>query len=656
MTESVPSESGSPGEPPARPANRLAASRSPYLLQHAHNPVDWWPWCDEALESARRLDKPIFLSVGYSACHWCHVMEREIFENTSIAALMNRNFINIKVDREEHPDIDEIYMLATQLLTGSGGWPMSVWLTPDLEPFYAGTYFPPVDMPGRPGFPRVLRALAEAYQSRRNEIAQQARRVAADIIEHVRQTHLSPGRMAAAAWIATALRHDSNRFDGEWGGFRGAPKFPPHQTLLFWLFLLEYPDFDSWAADPCDAENQKKQTRQMLAVTLERMARGGIFDQLAGGFSRYSTDTHWLVPHFEKMLYDNAQLAPIYIRAGRLFSNDFWTRAGRRTLDFWLESMTSAAGLFYSSLDADSEGREGKFYVWSADEIDRVCDNDLDRTLLTLYFGYSPQGNHDGTNVLSIVQDAEHIAPRLNLEPRAVVARIQVLSNRMLAMRNQRLAPAVDEKILAGWNGLMISALAQSATALGDPKYLQAAIKASEALFSIHRDPHGVWLHISRDATPAATAAYLEDYAFVLQGVLDLAEALASAVFEKSAAARHWLTEARDLADGMIAVFHDPVDGGFFATGASHRRLLARFKPTTDNAIPSSNAVAVRSLLRLARKYPEKKYRRLALETVESCAGMIERYPAMYPTLLAALVEDRGLIEKDLGKTTGQPI
>ncbi len=645
MTESFPSESGSPGGSSARPVNRLAASRSPYLLQHAHNPVDWWPWCDEALESARRLNKPIFLSVGYSACHWCHVMEREVFENPSIAELMNRNFINIKVDREEHPDIDEIYMLATQLLTGSGGWPMNVWLTPDLVPFYAGTYFPPEDMPGQAGFPRVLFALAEAYQSRRREIDEQARRVAAGIIEQVRQTHLSPGRRDAAAWISAALRHDSNRFDGEWGGFRGAPKFPPHQTLLFWLLLLEHPDSDSWATDPGDATDQKNQTRQMLAVTLERMARGGIFDQLAGGFARYSTDTHWLVPHFEKMLYDNAQLAPIYIRAGQLFSNDFWTRTGRRTLDFWLESMMSEAGLFHSSLDADSEGREGGFYVWSPDEIDRVCDNDLDRTLLTLYFGFSPRGNYQGANVLSIVQDAEPIALRLNREPRAVVERIQVLSNRMLAMRNRRHAPAIDDKILAGWNGLMVSALAQAAAALGDPKYLQAAIKAIEALFFIHRDPHGVWLHVSRDATPAAIAAYLEDYAFVLQGVLDLAEALAAPVFGKSEAAHWWLIEARVLADDMIATFYDPIDGGFFATGASHSRLLVRLKPAADKAIPSSNAVAVRSLLRLARKYPEKKYRQLALETIESFAGMIERYPAMFPTMLAALVENRGRMD-----------
>ena len=617
-----------------RPPNRLANSISPYLRQHAHNPVDWWPWSPEAIAASRQFDRPIFLSVGYSACHWCHVMERESFENPQIAQILNSSFICIKVDREEHPDIDETYMLATQILTGSGGWPTSVWLTPDLKPFYAGTYFPPEDRYGRPGFARVLTALTDAFTRQRADVEKQAAAIAAAIAQHVASTHTEPSEINLHHSLASAVAAEIARFDDTFGGSRGAPKFPPHQALNLWLTLAELSDSQKLPADIRLPPDIQSTTGRMLAITLEQMARGGIYDQLAGGFARYSTDEKWLAPHFEKMLYDNAQLAGIYARAGKLFHDPFWRQTAQGTLDFWLNSMTDSRGLFFSAMDADSDGQEGKFYVWSWDEICNLIPDNADRDLLARHFGITPGGNWESVNVLYLAADARQLAADSATDPAAVQAQLNPLRNRLLAARNQRNSPAVDDKVLTGWNGLLIASLAASSTALNHDGYIQAAQRCADTLLNLHRDSDGRLLHMSRNGT-AAGPAYLEDYAFLLHGLVELAKGLEQ---RKNPAATTCWSRAAELAEELIRDFLDQDSGGFFATSRRHNVLMVRLKPVLDNAIPSPNALAIRALLDMAAKLNRPAFRALAMRGAHWAAAGFQQQPMGHASLLSALL------------------
>jgi uncharacterized protein len=575
--------------------NRLARETSPYLLQHAHNPVDWYPWGEEAFARARAEDKPVLLSVGYSACHWCHVMERESFENPEIAAVMNAGFVNVKVDREERPDVDHIYMQAVQSLTGHGGWPMTVFLTPDGTPFYGGTYFPPEDRHGLPGFPRLLAALADAWRSRRAEVVQSGR----ELEESLGQTD----RLRRAATLLgdeqlfAAFQGISSQFDEEWGGLGGAPKFP---QPMIWEFVLR---FFKRTGNPY--------AQRMVHTTLIRMARGGMYDQLGGGFARYSVDPHWMIPHFEKMLYDNAQLASLYLHAWLAFGDPECRRVCEETLDYVLRDMTDPAGGFYSAEDADSEGHEGKFYVWTPEEIRAVLGPDADRALA--YWGVDRGPNFEGKSNLFVAgePDPESVAP---------------LRRRLLEARAKRVRPGRDDKVLASWNGLMLSALAEAASALGRPDYLAAAVRNAELLTSaMVRDGR---LLRSWKGGQARITGYLEDHAMVGAGLLALYEA----TFD-----RRWLDESRRLAEETLRLFWNTERETFFDTGHDQESLVVRPRNIFDNAVPSGTSVTIEWLLRLAIVTGLERYETIALQALRPMADVMQKYPSGFGRYLCAL-------------------
>jgi uncharacterized protein len=575
--------------------NRLARETSPYLLQHAHNPVDWYPWGEEAFARARAEDKPVLLSVGYSACHWCHVMERESFENPDIAAVMNGSFVNVKVDREERPDVDHIYMQAVQSMTGRGGWPMTVFLAPDGTPFYGGTYFPPEDRHGLPGFPRLLAAIADAWRSRRAEVMQSGR----ELTQAMGQTD----RLRRATTLLTdevlfsAFQGISSQFDEEWGGLGGAPKFP---QPMIWEFVLR---FFRRSGNPY--------AQRMVHTTLVRMARGGMYDQLGGGFARYSVDAHWLVPHFEKMLYDNAQLASLYLHAWLALGDPECRRVCEETLDYLLRDMVDPAGGFYSAEDADSEGHEGKFYVWTADEVRAVLGAEADRALA--YWGLDRGPNFEGASILHVAgePDPEAIAP---------------LRRRLLEARERRVRPGRDDKVLAGWNGLACRALAEAGRALGRDDYVTAAVRNAEFLLGAMR-PDGR-LRRTWKAGEARLKGYLEDYAMVAAALVDLYEA----TFE-----RRWLDAARGLADDALRLFWDGTLEGFYDTGADHEPLIVRPRNLFDNAVPSGTSVAIETLLRLAVLTGEPAYEARALAALRPLADLMGRHPSGFGRFLCAL-------------------
>jgi uncharacterized protein YyaL (SSP411 family) len=577
-------------------ANRLARETSPYLLQHAHNPVDWYPWGEEAFARARADDRPVLLSVGYSACHWCHVMERESFEDPAIAAVMNEHFVNVKVDREERPDVDHIYMEAVQSLTGRGGWPMTVFLAPDGTPFYGGTYFPPVDRHGLPGFPRLLEAIADAWKGRRAEVLEAGRRIS----EHLGQSE----RLRGAAQIltedvlASAFRSLSAQFDDAEGGLRGAPKFP---QPMIWEFALR-----RWKStgDP--------RARQMVTTTLTRMARSGMYDQLGGGFARYSVDDHWLVPHFEKMLYDNAQLASLYLGGWLAFRDPEYRRISEETLDYILREMTDAGGGFYSAQDADSEGHEGKFFVWSAGEVRALlAPGDADHALR--YWGVDQGPNFEGKNILFVAGEPD---PERMAEAR----------RRLFAAREGRVHPARDDKVLASWNGLACRALAEAGRALQRADYVAAAVRNASFLLSSMRRA-GRLLRTWKGGQ-ARLNGYLEDHAMVALALLAVYEA----TFE-----RRWLDEARALAESMLALFWDDTLEGFYDTGADHERLIVRPRNLYDNAVPCGSSVAIEVLLRLAVLTGEGRYEATALKALRPMADLMTRHGAGFGRFLAAL-------------------
>ena len=575
--------------------NRLARETSPYLLQHAHNPVDWYPWGEEAFARARAEDKPVLLSVGYSACHWCHVMERESFENSAIAAIMNEGFVSVKVDREERPDVDHIYMQAVQSMTGHGGWPMTVFLAPDGTPFYGGTYFPPEDRHGLPGFPKLLAAIADAWRSRRAEVMQSGRQLAESLGQGDRLRRATT--LLTDELLFTAFQGLSSQFDEEWGGLGGAPKFP---QPMIWEFVLR---FFKRTANPY--------AQRMVHTTLVRMARGGMYDQLGGGFARYSVDAHWMIPHFEKMLYDNAQLASLYLHAWLAFGDPECRRVCEETLDYLLRDMTDPAGGFYSAEDADSEGHEGKFYVWTPDEIRAVLGADADRALA--YWGVDRGPNFEGKSNLYLAgePDPEALAP---------------LRRRLLEARAKRVRPGRDDKVLAGWNGLACRALAEAGRALGRSDYVAAAVRNAEFLLdSMRRD--GRLLRTWKGGQ-ARLKGYLEDYAMVAAALVDVYEA----TFE-----RRWLDAARRLADDLVGLFWDDTLEGFYDTGHDHERLIVRPRNLFDNAVPSGTSVAIETLLRLAVLTGEATYESRAQAALRPVADLIGRYPSGFGRFLCAL-------------------
>jgi uncharacterized protein YyaL (SSP411 family) len=595
---------------PTRPANRLAQETSPYLLQHAHNPVDWHPWGSEALERARSEQKPIFLSVGYSACHWCHVMERESFENEAVARLMNEHFVNVKVDREERPDLDEIYMKAVQSLTGQGGWPMSVFLTPELEPFYGGTYFPPRGAYGRPGFADLLLGLARAWKEDRTRVVQQGQRL--------RERIAGEGSLDARGELDPGLLERSlealqQSFDPLWGGFGDAPKFPHAMDLRL---LLRHATRGAGSV-----------ARGMALTSLDRMANGGLCDQLGGGFHRYSTDREWLVPHFEKMLYDNALLVPAYLEAFQLAREERFAAVARATCDWMLREMTTSGGGFASSQDADSEGEEGRFFSWTPGQLREVLGGRLGDQA-AVWFGVREGGNFEGgASVLSRPEPCERVAAQLGLEPGALAASMQEARTRLFEARARRVAPGTDDKVLVAWNGLAISALAQAAQVLGEPRYAAAARRAAEFVWSAMRTSAGQLLATSR-AGRAHIDAGLDDHAFLLQGLLDLYET----DFDPS-----WLERADALQRAIAERFADGEHDGFFTTAEGQGDLIARLKGPQDGALPSGNAVHALNLLRLAELTGAAELAQQAQRTILAQAELLNRYPAAFGQMLIAV-------------------
>ncbi|MCA9427584.1 MAG: thioredoxin domain-containing protein, partial [Candidatus Omnitrophica bacterium] len=553
--------------------NHLIDETSPYLLQHAHNPVDWRPWGEDALRKAREEDKPIFLSIGYSACHWCHVMEHESFENEEIAKFLNKHFISIKVDREERPDLDEIYMTATQMISGSGGWPMSVFLTPDLKPFYAGTYFPPDARYGRPGFRQILEALADAYVSRREEVNRNAENV----------TRTINGYLAAEASSATlsekiipdAVETLKNRFDPVYGGFGGAPKFPHTMDLM--LLMRHYKGTE-------DAE-----TLRMVTESLDKMARGGMYDQLGGGFHRYSVDAEWLIPHFEKMLYDNALLATTYLEGFQLTGDDRFKTIAREILDYVIREMQSEEGGYYSSTDADSEGEEGKYFVWTPSEIEEAL-GEKDARVFCEFYDVREGGNFEhGTSALSIPKTTAEVAEGLGLTVQEVNEVIDRSKPKLLEIRSKRVPPGLDDKILVDWNGLMISAMAFGSFVLDDPRYAESAKKAAEALLE-HQWNGERLLHTRRNGR-SHLEGLLSDYSNLVYGLTDLFLATQES---------KWLERAIQIHQKMVELFEDPDEGGFFNTLGEQTDLIIRTKSGTDNAVPSGNSIAAINSVRLS--------------------------------------------------------
>jgi uncharacterized protein len=593
-------------------ANHLAGQTSPYLLQHLHNPVDWHAWGPEALEKARKEGKPIFLSIGYAACHWCHVMERESFEDEGIARLLNEHFVAIKVDREERPDLDEIYMSAVQMMTGSGGWPLNVFLTPALEPFFGGTYFPPRDRDGRAGLFSVLLRVHEVWTSRRAEIEGSAGKMAESLRAiGAAGAHPEGEALVGRREIATAAADLAKRFDPDGGGFGRAPKFPPHGALA--LLLREH------------ARSGEKVPLRMVETTLDRMALGGMYDQIGGGFARYSTDDRWLVPHFEKMLYDQALLVPVYTDAWLVTQKPLYKRVVEETLDFVRREMTSSEGGFLSSLDADSEGHEGRFYVWTPDEVAAVLGPE-DGAYLCRIYGITPQGNFEGKSIPSLLggSHAEQ-AGRLGVAEEALVSRLAPLRLALLAARGLRQRPATDDKVLTAWNGLMISAYARAYQALGRPEDLGSARRAADFVLR-HLADDGRLL-VSWRAGKARLPAYLDDYAFLARGLLDLYEA----GFD-----RRYLDASHGIANSAAARFVDRQAGGFFFTSGDHEALLLRTRSLHDGALPSGAGVAAETFLRLATHFDDGALREAALRTLSAYRLPVERMPSAFASLLVA--------------------
>ncbi len=589
--------------------NRLAHESSPYLLQHANNPVDWHPWGDEALEKAKADDKPVLLSIGYSSCHWCHVMAHESFEDESIAQLMNEHFVNIKVDREERPDVDAVYMRAVVAMTGRGGWPLTVFLTPGGRPFFGGTYFPPESRHGLPAFRQVLLSVSRSYQERRDDILRSAQ----DIVAHIVDQDLSPiapDVELSPSILDQATRKLTQQFDATHGGFGGAPKFPQAMVLHF-LLRENYRSGNSLAL-------------RVVERTLEKMARGGIYDQLGGGFHRYSVDERWLVPHFEKMLYDNALLSRVFVRAYHATGKPLYRRIAQETLDYVAREMASPDGGFYSAQDADSEGEEGKFFVWTPDEIQDAL-GDEEGALVNQYFDVTEAGNFEGKNVLSVPRDPDVVAHLAGVSMEHLEEVVSRGRQRLFALREGRVHPFRDEKVITSWNGLMLASFAEAARVLDEERYRQVAIRNADFILGeLRRDGQLYRIH---SAGGSKIKAHLEDYACLADGLLALYEA----TFDE-----RWFLEARALVDDMIPRFKDSQGTGFYDTDGGEA-LITRPRSWDDNPLPSGNSMAADVLLRLAALTGEGQYEQLAEGILTAMSSTMTQHPLGFGHLLSAL-------------------
>jgi len=590
--------------------NRLIHETSPYLLQHAYNPVDWHPWGEEALSRSKKEGKPILLSVGYSSCHWCHVMEKESFENEAIAKIMNERFINIKVDREERPDLDELYMNAVQVMTGSGGWPMTVFLTPDLVPFHAGTYFPPEDRGGMPGFPKVLITVSDYYNTHQEEIKKMERQMKdtlCQIVEIIPSQETINDKV-----LSKAFQVLESQFDPSYGGFGQAPKFP--STMALSLLLRHWKNTGS------------KKALEMVEKTLEKMADGGIYDQLGGGFHRYSVDERWLIPHFEKMLYDNALLSRTYFEAYQATKGERYRRVGEEILDYVLREMKSPGGGFYSNQDADSEGVEGKFYSWTREEIKNALGKDIG-TLFCAYYGVTQQGNFEKeASVLNIASTLEKVSQFYRISVPDLEKVLEEGRKKLFAEREKRTRPGRDEKILTSWNGLMISGFVDGFNVTGNERYLGEAEEATHFILQEMRENASLMRVYHKGK--CQIKGYSEDYAFLIQALVDLYEA----TFEME-----WLKEAKDLNERMIHQFWDERSGGFFFTGRENESLIAHSKSPYDNVIPSANSIAVFNLIRLGYLTGEESLKQKAEQILHLFYHFFDHSPSGFTRMLSGL-------------------
>ena len=591
------------------PPNKLIHETSPYLLQHAHNPVHWYPWGEEAFELARKENKPILLSIGYSACHWCHVMEHESFENDEIAALMNQQFVNIKVDREERPDLDEIYMNAVQMLTGRGGWPMTMFLTPDRKPFFGGTYFPPEDRHGVHGFPKVLNAVAQAFRERPDQVARSVQQ----IIEGLNRlsNFAASERSFSFDTVGKSAETFSQSYDHDHGGLGRAPKFPSVGVLE--LFLRHH------------KHSGERRFLDMVTYTLTQMAHGGIYDQLGGGFHRYSVDEKWLVPHFEKMLYDNAQLLGIYSDAYRITRDPLFKQVVEESVDYLLREMLHPEGGFYSTQDADSEGVEGKFFVWERGEVMDILGEEEGKIFCRVY-DVGEVGNFEGENILHPILSLDQAGKLFKIDPAEVQKILEQSKVKLLEVREKRVKPFRDEKILTSWNGLMLSGIAAAAK-VTDHKKMRAAAEGTVEFFYGKMFEGDFLLHTYKDGQ-AKLRGYLDDYAYFALGLLDLYEVL----YEES-----FLRRAQKLAEVMIREFWDDDNGAFFYTGRSHEQLISRTKPAFDASVPSGNSVATQLLLRLHHFTGKEDYLNKAEKVLRLYYDGMESQPFGLTAMLSAL-------------------
>jgi uncharacterized protein YyaL (SSP411 family) len=598
--------------------NRLQFEKSSYLLQHKDNPVDWWPWCEEAFEKARTEDKPVFLSIGYAACHWCHVMAHESFEDPEVARLLNEAFINVKVDREERPDIDQLYMTVCQMVTGHGGWPLTVILTPDKKPFFAATYIPKKGRYGRPGLLDLIPRIQEAWKYHREEILASAERITGRL-EKV-MTFEAPGQVIDAEWLEIAYRRLVDLYDARYGGFGHAPKFPTAHTLLF---LLRY-----WH------RSGEPYALGMVEHTLTQMRQGGIYDQVGFGFHRYATDERWVLPHFEKMLYDQALLALTYLEAYQATQKPFYLQTAREVLTYVLRDLRAPEGAFYASEDADSEGVEGRFYVWTIEEIhEAIRDPDLAALVLEAY-NVQPEGNYEdeatgertGNNVLYWARSPETLAAAHALTPETLAERLEQARQRLFAYRARRVRPGWDEKILTDWNGLMIAALARAAQVCGEPAYIQAAQQATAFIERTLRTPEGRLLHRYRDGR-AGIEGFLDDYAYLTWGLLELYET----TFDEA-----YLERALELTDLMLKYFWDK-RGAFYFTADDSEPLIVRPREAFDNALPSGNAVALMNLVRLSHMTGRTDYAERADALIRFFSGPVKQQPPIFTGMLLGI-------------------
>ena len=593
----------------ARHTNRLTHETSPYLLQHAHNPVDWYPWGEEAFATAKKENKPILLSIGYSACHWCHVMEQESFENEKIAALMNELFVSIKVDREERPDLDEIYMNAVQMLTGRGGWPMTTFLTPEGKPFYGGTYFPPEDRHGMPGFPRILMGVAQAYREKPQEVEQSVNQILA-ALHHMSESQQSERAFSPDA-IGKSAEQLARAYDSDHGGLGQAPKFP--NAGVYELFLRHH------------HRSKNQRYLEMVTHTLTKMARGGIYDHLGGGFHRYSVDAKWLVPHFEKMLYDNAQLVRIYSQVYCVTKEPFYKRVVDETVTYLLREMLHSEGGFYSTQDADSEGEEGKFFVWTQEEVTKLLGDEQGEIFCRIY-DVSEQGNFEEKNILHPILTVEQASKFFRRNLGEIETLVAEAKRKLFLEREKRIKPFRDEKIITSWNGLMLSGLAEAIRISPQPAYVEAAQRTIEFFFTrLFRD--GRLLHTYKDGQ-AKHLGYLDDYSFLALGLLDVY----GAIFDPTV-----LERAKELTEIMLREFWDDADGAFFYTGKSHEPLISRTKPVFDGSIPSGNAAATLLLSRLYHLTGKEDYWQRAEKILRAYYDAMESQPFGFAHMICAL-------------------